>query len=298
MQDKLWKNIIEELFPDFLAFFLPELVHQVDFTRPHQFLDKEFETLFANAQGKQGRRFVDKLAKVFLKEGQEQWVLVHTEIQGYPDKSFEQRMFTYFYRVFDRYQQSIAAIAVFTDDRPGWKPDRFEYQFNRTGLSYYYPVYKVLDQDEEALKASDNPFAQVVLATLYALRSKRQPDRFKYRFKVELTQLLFKKGFESTRIRAVFQFLDCLIQLEDSLLQDQFFEEAHQMATTQEEQEIIGDFQKVAMRRGHQVGWQEGRHENQELVALKMLAEGFDDALIAKLTDLSLAEIAALKARM
>lgn len=307
MQDILWKKIIEQLFPDFVVFFLPELAQRVDFSKPYQFLDKEFETLAINTYGKQGRKHVDKLVKVFLKEGHEQWVLIHTEIQGYHDKLFQQRMFTYFYRIFDRYQQKIAAIAIFTDDRTDWSPDRFEYKFAETELLYRYPVYKILDQNENGLIASDNPFAQVVLATLYALQTKRKGDPFKFQFKLELTQLLFKKGFPSAKIKAVFDFLDCLLSLDDPLLQEQFFEEAKHMATTQEQIEMIGDFQKVAMRRGEamglekglekglQQGLEKGLQEAQVSIARKMLAENMDEQLIAKLTGLSISAIQGLK---
>ena len=32
--DELWKGIIEALFEDFLAFFFPDFVDEVDFTKP------------------------------------------------------------------------------------------------------------------------------------------------------------------------------------------------------------------------------------------------------------------------
>lgn len=53
MQDTVWKKIIEALFQDFVSFFLPNV-----------FLDKEFEKLFPETR--KGKRYVDKLVKVFL----------------------------------------------------------------------------------------------------------------------------------------------------------------------------------------------------------------------------------------
>ncbi len=228
MQDELWKRVIEKLFPDFVAFFLPDLLPLVDFSKPYSFLDKELDKLFpeSSSKSKRGRRHVDKLAKVCLKDGQEQWVLIHAEIQGYYDQAFEERMFTYFYRIFDKHKQKTAVIAVFADDRKDWKPQTFNYQFLQTRLCYEYPIYKILEQNEAALHASDNPFALVVLAALYVLRHRSQEEGSRLAFKLELMRLLLEKGYEKAKIEAVFLFVNTLIQIDDPLKQELFFEEA------------------------------------------------------------------------
>lgn len=61
-----------------------------------------------------GRRYADKLVKIFI-NGKEQWLLIHIEIQGYYDKDFDQRMFNTYYRILDKYQKPISALAIFTD---------------------------------------------------------------------------------------------------------------------------------------------------------------------------------------
>ena len=75
MNDLLWKTILETLFEDFLAFFLPDLYPQVDLTKGYTFLDKEFQKLFPSS--KKGQRYVDKLVKIYLQDGRSQWILVH-----------------------------------------------------------------------------------------------------------------------------------------------------------------------------------------------------------------------------
>ena len=285
MQDQLWKQIIEELFPDFVAFFLPDLVEQIDFKQPYSFLNKELETLFADSD--QIDRRVDKLAKVFLKNGQEQWILIHAEVQGYYDIHFAERMFIYFYRIFDKYQQKIAAIAIFADKRKNWKPSQYEYRFSETSLSYSYPVYKILEQDEQTLLASDNPFAMVILAVKYAMRTTRKDEDLKLLFKLELTELLFKKGYKAAKIIAVFVFLDALIKLSDELQQEIFTQEARKMAIANKKVKIIGDFEEVFTRKGELKGELKGRQKT----ALKMLADGIAPELISKYTGLTLSEI-------
>jgi hypothetical protein len=54
-----------------------------------------------------GAKYVDKLVKVHLKDGKEEWLLVHIEVQGYPDEEFSERMFRYFYKIFDRHGKRV-----------------------------------------------------------------------------------------------------------------------------------------------------------------------------------------------
>lgn len=104
-QDVLWKNILDELFPDFLAFFFPEIYRDIDLSAGYQFLDKELTKIIKNSAV--GGRIVDKLVKVYLHDGSEKWLLIHLEIQGYPEENFPERMFIYNYRIFDRYHKEV-----------------------------------------------------------------------------------------------------------------------------------------------------------------------------------------------
>jgi len=90
--DSLWKAILEDLFDDFSYFFFPNAQELFDFSRPFEFLDKELEQLFPSDPDDFSPRYVDKLVKVFTKQDGEQWILVHIEVQGSSDASFEQRI--------------------------------------------------------------------------------------------------------------------------------------------------------------------------------------------------------------
>ncbi len=63
---------------------------------------------------KKGRRFADQLVKVQLKNGEEQWILIHIEVQSKNETVFPERMFQYFYRIYDRYQEKIVAMTIHT----------------------------------------------------------------------------------------------------------------------------------------------------------------------------------------
>lgn len=292
MQDELWKQIIEALFPDFVDLFLPDLAQQVDLNQPYTFLDQELNAL--SLGNEQGNRRVDRLVKVFLKDGNEQWVLIHAEVQGYHEIDFAERMLIYFYRIYDKYRQKIAAIAIFADSRNGWKPDKYEYEFANTRLTYQYPVYKILEQSEADLKASENPFALVVLAAQYALRGKRKDESTQLRFKLELIDLLFAKSYDNNKIKAIFYFVDALIKMKSQASQIQFTQEVRNMATTNKKVRILGDYAEVVLREGKLEGIHEGKREAHLESAKNMKADGMDADLIAKYTGLSLEQIAEL----
>lgn len=74
-------------------------------------MDKELEQLFPT-EINEAPKFVDKLVKVFSKDGSEEWILVHVEVQGYDDPNFAKRMFTYFSRILDKYGKPITAISI------------------------------------------------------------------------------------------------------------------------------------------------------------------------------------------
>ncbi|MBK8386517.1 MAG: hypothetical protein IPL11_13025 [Candidatus Accumulibacter sp.] len=50
-----------------------------------------------------GRRLADALVQVTLTSGVQRWIYVHIEVQGQRDVDFARCMFTYNYRLFDRY---------------------------------------------------------------------------------------------------------------------------------------------------------------------------------------------------
>ena len=88
--DKAWKHILVDLFNQFVEFFMPDLYELIDFNKQHIFLDQELSRLFPESESEDRR--VDKLVKVYLKDGQEKWVLLHIEIQSFKDEEFAKRM--------------------------------------------------------------------------------------------------------------------------------------------------------------------------------------------------------------
>ncbi|MGK6349827.1 hypothetical protein [Parapedobacter sp. DT-150] len=86
--DRLWKAVLEHVFRYFLRFFFPNASEIFDFSKDFVYLDKELDELFPEHRNSSNRgvRYVDKLVKVFLKDGGEQFVLTHVEVQSQKGK--------------------------------------------------------------------------------------------------------------------------------------------------------------------------------------------------------------------
>ena len=69
--DTPWKDALDFFFEPFLELFFPEAHADIDWGRQYESLDKELQQIAPEAEI--GRRYVDKLVKVWLKSGVEQW---------------------------------------------------------------------------------------------------------------------------------------------------------------------------------------------------------------------------------
>ena len=80
VDDPLWKSILEQTFSHFLRFIFPNADAVFDLSKPFDYLDKEFEQLFPPESNGKGVRYVDKLVKVFLKDGSEFMAILNKKV--------------------------------------------------------------------------------------------------------------------------------------------------------------------------------------------------------------------------
>jgi hypothetical protein len=114
---------------------------------------------------------------VFTKRGTEEWILIHVEVQGYTDHDFGKRMFQYYYRILDQYDKPVTAFAIFADAVKNFHPKHYERDFLGTKVYYAYNTYKIIDQDDAGLEASNNPFAMAVLSAKIVLSRQALKDQ-------------------------------------------------------------------------------------------------------------------------
>ena len=289
--DLLWKAALEDLFDDFLRFFYPEAGQLFDLEKAFEYLDKELDQLFPPEHDKYAPRYVDKLVKVFTKQGIEEWILIHVEVQSYKDHDFAKRMFQYYYRILDQYGKPITAFAIFADSDKNFHPKYYEREFLGTRVHYSYNTYKIIDQDDASLKASNNPFAMAVLAAKLvllrpALRDQQLLDRAS-----ALVKNLLNMQMSRDKIRKVMNFLRYYIHFENPEMIAKFEQRISILtggSTTMGIEEFLLD---NAKKEGIEKGKLEGKLEEAIAIARELKKEGLAIEFIAKTTKLSVEEI-------
>jgi hypothetical protein len=257
--DSPWKEALDFFFEPFLKLFFPAAHADIDWSRGCESLEKELQQIAPEAEI--GRRYVDKLAKVWLNSGEEQWVLVHVEVQMSADGKFPWRMYVYNYRLFDKYNREVASFAVLGDDTPDWRPHSFGYKRWGVEVGFRFPSVKLLDYAARRaeLEESDNPFAIVVLAHLDTQETRHDPGERKGR-KFWLVKRLRQRGWSETQVRQLFRLIDWMLELPTPL-DNEFWKELKQY----EEKEQM-PFVTTPERFGRAEGRLEGRLEGIEAV--------------------------------
>ncbi len=227
--DTRWKEMIEQLFEDFVAFFLPKLYEEIDFSHRPEFLKEELYQIISISHQK-GTQRTDSLVKLYLKNGAEQWVLIHIEVQQKHETNFAQRMFQYYYRIMDKFGiEQISSIAIFIGEHlPKHYNEYFNSYFN-TEVRFRYNTYVVRQQDEAKLWEHKNPFAIAVLAALHLIKTHRDSDD-RLQKKIKLTDFVVKHGkagnFSQKVIVELIRFVVNLMRLDEkreAKFEDRFF---------------------------------------------------------------------------
>jgi len=196
-----------------------------------------------------GRRYVDMLLKVWLKGGQEQWVMIHIEVQAGEDADFGLRMYIYNYRIFDRYNREVASFAILADDNPRWRPDSYGYARWGTQVGIKFPAVKLLDYvpRRTELEASLNPFATVVLAHLDTMQTRQDQHERKDR-KFRLIKGLYERGWDREQIEQLLHLIDWMMELPEPLA-DEWWQEVQEFAK-EKHMPFISTPERIGARRG------------------------------------------------
>lgn len=290
-KDILWKGLLEMVFDDMLRFVFPNADQVFDMQREFGFLDKELAELYPEPEKGTDVRLVDKLVRVFRKDGGEQWLLVHIEIQHTTkaeDRAlFAERMFRYFYRCFDRYRKPVTAIAIYTGPDGRHLPRIFEYEFMSTRLAYQYNTLRILDYADEELGRSENPFAWVVLAAKKALLKGKNVDQKLLEGKLFIFRKLYENGiFEREKLRAIFKFLENYVRFENPEMNRIFNEEIDNITGKKNTMNIFEQVEEMRRQEGLEKGLELGIEKGLRKSIIGLLTNTeFSEEKIASLID-------------
>ncbi|AIM36087.1 hypothetical protein KO02_04810 [Sphingobacterium sp. ML3W] len=299
VDDLLWKSILEQTFAHFLRFFFSDADDVFDLSKPFDYLDKEFETLFPPEPNGRGVRFVDKLVKVHLKDGGMKYVLCHIEVQSSKGKGdLAERMFQYYYKVYDKYKVPITAIAILVDDNVSYKPSSYKDEFMGTSIQYNFNCYKILDQEEALLRDDANPFAVVVLTTLLAIKNKKVSDEKLKHIKHDLYDQMVIRNMDRSTRQSLYDFLTYYVrfdnQLNLSIFESEIYNQSGKESIMGTKEYLLDKAKKEGIASGIEKGRLEERAKlktEKRVIALEFKKMGLPLADIAKGTGLSIEEI-------
>jgi len=198
--------------------------------------------------------------KVYLNDGNEQWLLIHIEVQGYQEENFSERIYIYNYRIFDRYRKEVISLALLTDTNQNYRPTTF--RISRWGfkLSFQFPLIKLIDYQEkgEELEQNPNPFSIVVMSFLKTIETKGS-EQERYSWKKQFLLELSERGLTRDIIFLLYQFIDLIINLSEEFeiaLTEEILkiEEAKKMS-------IITSAERIGIEKGKKEGKKEGKIE-------------------------------------
>src|SRR5262249_22730919 len=220
-----------------------------------------------------GKRIADKLFKVWLADGSEHWLLIHIEVQSDYERDFPQRMFDYNSAARGLYNKDVVSLAVLCDDRPDWRPTSFAHGRWGCKMELTFRIAKLIDHADqvEALEASANPMAALVLAHCKTLETRRDPES-RHQWKLRIVKGLYRRDWSKDEVRQLFRVVDWIMALPEDLEErfdielDRFEEEG--------KVEYVTSIERLGYKRGMEEGLEKGRRKGTlEMIALELDAK-------------------------
>lgn len=292
--DMLWKGMIEEVMEDLLLFVDAEIDRALDLGRGFEYLDKELAELYPEPERPTNTRVVDKLVKVFLRDGTERWMLLHLEIQGKNEAAFARRMFEYFIRIFSKHGRPVAAIAVLTGKTGNKMPAAYEDRCLWMRARYEYKTLCITDYPDEALRASTNPFAAVMLVAKEALLRVEGGDDARDNVLLEQKLLIVRllkerlAVFGEKKTAAILTFLNNYVVFKKPETNRKFVTRTDEIF---EKKQTMGIIEQLA-----EIRHQEGREEAKAEVVRSLLAKTeFSSQKIAEIAGVAVSFVRKIK---
>ncbi|SFA56211.1 conserved hypothetical protein (putative transposase or invertase) [Parageobacillus thermantarcticus] len=271
--DRLFKELIQTFFEEFILLFFPDMYEHIDF-RHLSFLSEE---LFTDVTAGEKYR-VDLLVETKLK-GENGLIIVHIENQSYVQPSLPERMFIYFSRLFEKYRTNIVPIAVFSYDAIRDEPSSFTLQLPFGNILHFrFFTVELRKQNWRNYIRSDNPIAAALLSKMGYTENER------IELKKQFLRMLVRLELDEAKQRLLMGFFETYVKLSDEEEQ-RLRNEVNQMETKEKEQvlELLISYE--------QKGKREGAKQKEREMMRKMIAKGMSIADIAHIFDLTEEEV-------
>jgi hypothetical protein len=140
--DQLFKELLREFLPEFMALFFPDIAARLDFTRV-EFLDKENFTDFPDG----AVREADVVAQVYTRDGDPEILLIHIEVESRRRGIFGERFWEYYSLLRIRHRRKVIPVVLYlSPGSGGLTMERYaDSLFGQTYLTFDYHVVGLPD---------------------------------------------------------------------------------------------------------------------------------------------------------
>ena len=271
--DSPWKEAIEHHFPEFMAFFFADIAELIDWSKGFSFLDQELRSVVRDAAT--GKRYVDKLVGLHFRNGIEQWIYIHIEVQVSHDHALARRVFTYNYRIFDKFERPVASLVILADDSPTWRPTHYSYEpcpGCKTGIEFRSAKLTDYQPRLDELLAAENVFA-LITAAHGLTRTTRKDDEARYQAKRHLVKILYGKGFDRQKILDLFAMIDWMMWLPQNLSQKLW----HDIQTIEEQESMryVTSIERLEREKVYQQGMTQGLNKGESRLLRRQMEKRF-----------------------
>ena len=260
--DRLFKELLTTFFIEFVQLFLPDVAAFLDPTSI-EFLDKEVFTDVTAGTKKE----VDLLVKARF-QGEDAFFLVHVENQSKVDYEFPKRMFTYFARLYEKYDLPIYPVVIFSHSASRRiEPHRHEVAFpGKTVLQFDYVSIQLKRLSWREYVSTPNPVASALMAKM-KIAPKDRP-----KVRLECLRLLATLKLDPARSQLIGGFIGTYLRLNAAEMK-QYEQEFAQLTPEEQEanMELMNPWVKQGWEDGKKEGRQEGRQEGKEELVVRQL---------------------------
>ena len=260
--DGAWKEAFRFHLREFIEKCFSKLAVLIDWSREAVWLDKEISQIVGQS-GKRNRQ-VDLLFKVWLIDGNEQWIFCHLEIQSSYEPKFGFRLDLYNSGLRWFFQREVLTLVLLTDLNPDWRPDTYQFELGGFVSNRVFPMCKVLERLSTDWKDDHSLVVELSRAQIAALRTANDPQA-RYTAKTQLVRNLYTAGYDGEQVREIFRLIDWMMHLRVDLGR-RFNEELIAY-----EKELHMPYVTSIERHAEERGREEGREEGIELGSTRIL---------------------------
>jgi hypothetical protein len=274
--DSPWKLTVEKLTRSFLEVTFPDVAAGIDWSVEPKSLEQELLEITPASEIRAKR--VDKLLKVRLLDGTDQWLYLHIEVQMRYDPDLPKRLFIYHYRIFDKYGVSPITLAILGDSSRKWRPTSYHYQSLGCGITFHFRICKTIDftgkLDDPRYRHQQALF--IIAAHLGTQQYRQNPQQLSA-YRLELTVKFHNEEYPLSDNHLLHHLIDWLMPLPDDLKIQ--FRNQLQQRLPDKTMPHITLFEELALKEGLEKGLEKGLVEGLEKGIVQNAREAILDVL-------------------